>query len=286
MGLWSLIYLFTTAAFAVNWHRRILQNEPFESTKLFWAKGPVFAYLLGGFLVALAIFVVAIVPAFLFALLSVLVGHGLGVPDKMFVYPVAVVIGCWIAVLFTRMALCLVGTALDERREGPFSILAYSKGMFWKVFGVLFLSNGPLKLASGLIGLLAKAHALPLFVLAALAVGVNWVTVTIAVGVLTTLYGVLVQGKVFLGGELVATQPASRPDDLFNRWKASFDEETRNLAPSESVPAVVTIKAKPNKGKRVSVAKNGKTKTRKKAVSPRKSAAKRKPPGKPSKKRT
>ncbi len=189
VGLFSLVaavlYLVVFAWVAVTWHRFILLAEypPIFPSP---AGKPIGTYLLKSVQLALLMIVVLIPAGFAAGLLLAPIAMGSPVIGGV---AIAVALGGIAGFMWLRLGLALPATAIGES-FGIRDSWARTQPMSGTIFGVAVL----LILMNLVIGIPA-ALAGPNIVGVLLDLAATWFTLMVGVGILTTLYGHIVEGR-------------------------------------------------------------------------------------------
>lgn len=189
LGLFSLVamvvYIVVASWVAVTWHRFILLAE-YPSTVPSMAGKPIGAYIGRSIVLGLLLVVIAI-PVFL--VFGLLAGPLMAASPLLFGGLIGVLLGGILGFFWLRLGLTLPATAIGEKlgikdswsQTGPMSSV---------IFGVALLLM-LLNFVIGLPGQLAGQN----LVGALLGIAASWFTLMVGVGILTTLYGHIVEGR-------------------------------------------------------------------------------------------
>jgi hypothetical protein len=262
---WFAAYVVSMAAFAVNWHRHVLLGEQFKPFMMIWSEGPVWRYV--GMILLLSL--VAVGFGLVFGVIGFLAK--LNVAFAILGLVLLLTGMFFFTVLFTRMSLCLVSVAIEEGREGPFSILSYATDNFWRILFMLFLVGIVFSIPEYVFSNMAvrgapRAYAVSLFFQ-------MWVSPVMTLGIITTLYGFFVQGREFRRGELVKIERKTNSESS-NWWldKPSPTVSKPVEQPEAKEPEKKVLKKAKPKARKMPVAVKAKL-----SVKSKKPAQKKKP---------
>lgn len=176
-----ILYLLMASWMAVSWHRYILVEEKLGVVPTF-DFGTVTAYagksLLIGLIIMAAVIAVSLV------LLPVL-----GFTFGLFLY--AFVIGIGVSFLVFRLSICLPARAIGEKMgiAESWSKTSDMSGAIFQAALFIALINTVINVVSGALGVYMPIVAEGLSMLG------TWIMTLVGISILTTLYGIIVEGR-------------------------------------------------------------------------------------------
>ncbi len=176
-----ILYLLMASWMAVSWHRYILVEEKLGVVPTF-DFGTVTAYAGKSLLIGLII--MAVVVAVSFILLP-----ALGFTFGLFLY--AFVIGIGVSFLVFRLSICLPARAIGEKMgiAESWSKTSDMSGAIFQAALFIALINTVINVVSGALGVYMPIVAEGLSMLG------TWIMTLVGISILTTLYGIIVEGR-------------------------------------------------------------------------------------------